>query len=124
MADIFQQFPIKAPAEAVFQAISTPAGLDTWWTKRSSGQPVEGATYELGFGPGYDWRAVVSRCAPNSVFEVEMTSAVDEWRGTRIGLLLDAGPGPPSETPRASRDAPRCLPPAGPRYDWNTRRRH
>ncbi len=93
MADIFQQFPIKAPAEAVFQAISTPAGLDTWWTKRSSGQPVEGATYELGFGPGYDWRAVVSRCAPKSVFEVEMTSAVDEWRGTRVGLLLDAGPG-------------------------------
>jgi uncharacterized protein YndB with AHSA1/START domain len=60
MADIIHHFPIKATPRKVFQAISTPAGLDAWWTKRSAGKPVEGAEYELWFGPEYDWRAVVS----------------------------------------------------------------
>jgi len=60
MADIVHYFPIKASAAQVFQAISTPRGLSTWWTKSSAGEPVEGAEYELGFGPEYEWRAVVS----------------------------------------------------------------
>lgn len=89
MADIFHHFPIKASARQVFQAVSTPAGLDTWWTKRSSGRAEKGVDYKLWFGPGYDWRAVVSRCVPDREFELEMTSAQEDWRGTRVGFLLD-----------------------------------
>src|ERR1051326_6462559 len=88
MADIFHYFPIKASRQKVFQAISTPAGLDAWWTKRAAGKPVEGAEYELWFGPEYDWRAVVSRCNPDSEFEMKMTSAQEDWLGTRVGFLL------------------------------------
>jgi len=51
MVDIVQNFPIKAPPDRVYQAVSTPAGLDCWWTKSSSGTPVEGAEYELGLSP-------------------------------------------------------------------------
>ena len=36
MADIIHYFPISAPRSQVFAAISTPEGLDTWWTKRSA----------------------------------------------------------------------------------------
>src|SRR5712692_8038883 len=39
MADILHQFPIKGSAQRVFDAVSRPAGLDAWWTKRSSGEP-------------------------------------------------------------------------------------
>ncbi|HEY3135739.1 MAG TPA: hypothetical protein VGL29_06785 [Blastocatellia bacterium] len=39
MHDIFQHFPIKASAKQVFDAVSTPAGLDAWWTETSSGTP-------------------------------------------------------------------------------------
>lgn len=72
----------------VFEAVSTPAGLDAWWTKRSSGRPVEGAEYELWFGPEYDWRAVVYQCVPAAEFGLEMTRADDDWRGTRLHFEL------------------------------------
>ncbi len=47
MADIFHHFLIKAPQQKVFEAVSTLKGLDVWWTKRSSGEPEEGAEYKL-----------------------------------------------------------------------------
>lgn len=65
MADIFHDFPIRAEAGRVFEAVSTPDGLDRWWTKRSSGEPAEGAEYQLGFGPDHDWLARLRRVAPS-----------------------------------------------------------
>ena len=89
MADILHQLPIKAPRQQVFTAISMPLGLDSRWTKRSSGDAVVGGQYELWFGPEYDWRAVVSRCVPETEFELEITRADDAWLGTRIGFELE-----------------------------------
>ncbi len=89
MADIFHHFLIKAPQQKVFEAVSTPKGLDVWWTKRSSGEPGEGAEYKLSFGAGYDWQAVVSRFIPDTEFELELTSAQEDWQGTRVGFQLD-----------------------------------
>lgn len=68
MPDILQDLPIQAPLNRVFDAVSTPAGLDTWWTLASEGIPELGAEYALQFGAGYDWRARVTRCrAPESL---------------------------------------------------------
>ena len=89
MPDILQHFPIKATPRAVFDAVSTPKGLDAWWTDSSSGQPEPGCEYELGFGEGYDWRARVSSCVPDREFELELVSADEDWQGTRIGFHLD-----------------------------------
>ena len=89
MADIFHQFPIKAPRAKVFEAVATPAGLDAWWTKRATGEPIEGAKYTLWFGTEHDWRAVVVRCEPDAVFELRMTVAMDDWRGARVSFQLD-----------------------------------
>jgi hypothetical protein len=61
MPDIFHDFPIKAPPDRVFEAVSTPTGLDAWWSKKSSGRQAEGAEYQLWFGPQYDWRARVTK---------------------------------------------------------------
>ena len=63
MADIFHQFQIKASGQKVFQAVSTPTGLDVWWTMRSSGQPAAGATWQLWFGPEYELLGDVSEAA-------------------------------------------------------------
>jgi uncharacterized protein YndB with AHSA1/START domain len=89
MADILQDFPIRASRVRVYQGVSTPAGLDCWWTKRSAGTPVEGTEYELWFGPGYDWRAVVTRCVASSEFELRLTVADGDWLGTRVGFRLE-----------------------------------
>ncbi len=89
MADIFHDFPIKAPLGRVFEAVSAPHGLDCWWTKRSKGIPTEGAEYELWFGSEYDWRAEVTRCVPNFEFELRMKRADGDWNGTRVGFRLE-----------------------------------
>src|SRR5689334_21153331 len=89
MHDIFQHFPIKSSVESVFEAVSTPKGLDSWWTLTSSGSPSADAGYRLGFGPGYDWLAKVSRFEPNKEIEFEFIEADRAWVGTRIGFSLD-----------------------------------
>ncbi|HTR20709.1 MAG TPA: SRPBCC domain-containing protein [Gemmatimonadales bacterium] len=88
MPDIILDFPIKAAAARVYQAISTPAGLDQWWTAKSKGEPRVGAEYELWFGPQYDWRAKVTRCRTDAEFELELTRGDKEWVGTRVGFVL------------------------------------
>ena len=90
VADIYQDFPIKASLNRVYVAISTPRGLDIWWTKRSSGQPIEGSEFELWFGPDYDWRGRVTIAVPASEFEPQMVKADPDWLGTRVGFRLEA----------------------------------
>lgn len=89
MADIFHDFPIRAPLDRVFRAVSTSEGLDAWWALSSTGQPSPEAEYEFSFGPEYDWRAKVTRCVPDSEFELEMVDADADWKGTRIGFRLE-----------------------------------
>jgi uncharacterized protein YndB with AHSA1/START domain len=93
MPDIVHDFPIFAPVGAVFDAIATPSGLDAWWTKESEGDPRQGSTYRLSFGPDYEWRATVRRCEPNREIEWEFTTADADWVGTRVGLHLTEGKG-------------------------------
>ncbi|MBI4430041.1 MAG: SRPBCC domain-containing protein [Ignavibacteriales bacterium] len=88
MPDILHDFPINASVEQVFQAVSSPEGLDKWWTKHSSGRPMEGAEYTLWFGPEYDWRAVVSKFVPLREFELSITHADRDWQNTRVGFSL------------------------------------
>lgn len=88
MADIVQEFTVKAGPERVFQTMATPQGLAEWWTKTSAGEPRQGAEYTLTFGPEYDWRGRVARYAPNSAFELEISKADPDWTGTRVGCEL------------------------------------
>lgn len=92
MHDIHHQLTIAGSQHDVFQAVSTSAGLDRWWTKRSSGEPVPGNEYELFFGPGFDWRAIVSR-ASDTEFELAITKADEDWTGTRVGFTLQNNDG-------------------------------
>lgn len=93
MPDIFHTFFVKAPAERVFQAIATPQGLDSWWTKSCSGKPLEGETYGLGFGPDYQWKAVAIQVIPNKEFELQIIESDDDWKGTRICFVLQSKDG-------------------------------
>lgn len=88
MADIYHDFPIFAPPDRVFEAISTPKGLDNWWTVRSSGEPRVGAEYKLDFGPDYMWSAVVRTCVPDRKIDWEMTKTDADWQGTHVGFEL------------------------------------
>jgi len=85
MPDIYQDFLIHAPVSKAFHGVSTPEGLDTWWTQRSS---TSGGEFELIFGPSHHWRAKVSRSVPDREFELELTRADNDWIGTKVGFVL------------------------------------
>ncbi len=93
MADIFSDLPIRADQDRVFDAVSTPEGLDAWWTERSAGERGPGAPFQLWFGPEYDWRAIVTKCVPNAEFELQIVHADPDWLGTRIEFRLEGRPG-------------------------------
>ena len=88
MPDIIQEFTVNVPPGRVFEAMATPKGLAQWWTKTSAGEPKPGAEYTLDFGPGYEWKGRVTRCTPDSAFELEMTKAHEDWMGTRVGCEI------------------------------------
>lgn len=88
MPDIYHQFPVFAPANEVFEAVSTPRGLDAWWSLSSKGEPAKGSVYELFFGEGYDWRARVTECVPNEIFELEICDSMSDWENTRVRFEL------------------------------------
>lgn len=88
MADIFHDLHINASPAKVFKAVTSPSGLNSWWTVRSSGEAGEGNTYTLWFGPKYDWRAVVRTAVPNVEIAWEVTDADEDWQGTRLGFHL------------------------------------
>ncbi|MEO5817070.1 MAG: SRPBCC domain-containing protein [Gemmatimonadaceae bacterium] len=90
MPDIIHEFPIAAPLARVYAAVSTPAGLDQWWTLRSDGVPGFNALYSLDFGPGYEWRAHVRECEKDQCFELELVEAMPDWIGTRVRFELTA----------------------------------
>ena len=89
MADINHKFPIQASIQKVVDGFTTPKGLDGWWSKNSSGQPQMGTEYELDFGPGYVWKAEVTKCTTNFEFELTMISADVDWINTKVGCILD-----------------------------------
>ncbi|MFN8571420.1 MAG: SRPBCC domain-containing protein [Gemmatimonadaceae bacterium] len=88
MSDILQDLPIKAPIQRVFDAISTPEGLNAWWTLTCKGTPRAGAQFELDFGPEYVWQAKVRQCEAPVLFELEMTRADEDWLGSRVTFRL------------------------------------
>ena len=93
MPDILLSFPIYRNVPVVFNAMTLPAGLDTWWTRDSDGTPMLGARYRFGFGSSVQWTGEVTRCEAPSAFEWTMRDADADWHGTRVGFTLKDIPG-------------------------------
>ena len=88
MTNIFHNFPINCSIDRVFETISTPQGLDKWWTKTALGIAATGETFHLYFEPDYHWTGCVSKCTPNTEFELTMQSSDNDWEGTKVGFQL------------------------------------
>lgn len=88
MPDILHRLPVRAAAPKVFDAIATPEGLAQWWALGARGTPEVGATYQLDFGPGYQWTAEVAAVDPPRWIEWKIVEADADWTGTRVGTRL------------------------------------
>jgi uncharacterized protein YndB with AHSA1/START domain len=89
MHEILQDFPIAAEPARVYRAVSEPALLDEWWTLKSAGRAAVGESYDLDFGPGYRWGAVVTKADPGAAFELRMTNADPDWADSVVGFTLE-----------------------------------
>lgn len=86
--DIIHEFEINANIEDVFKIISTPKGIQKWWSMESFGTPELNEEYILKFGVGYEWRANVTTYLEYSEFELTIINAVSDWNNTKIHFLL------------------------------------
>lgn len=86
---IFHLLAINANKEVIFDAISTPKGLNDWWTLKSSGIPKLNEVYNLNFTDEYNWYATISKLEKNKIIEFSIIDAKEEWLSTTFGFYLE-----------------------------------
>ncbi|WP_028470742.1 SRPBCC family protein [Neptunomonas japonica] len=90
MADINHRVGIKSSPEAIYEALTTDAGLAKWWTNDVSGAGDVGSIIEFRFnGGGPDF--IVKELIPNKTVCWQHSGCIpDPWIGTEILFRLEA----------------------------------
>src|SRR6185312_10627038 len=95
MATIYHQLPIDAPVAKVYEAISTAAGISTWWDKQTPVQTERGLVLEHDPGPEHGVvQLKVLELVPNKRVEWECisthpkSSPASAWTGTQFTFEL------------------------------------
>lgn len=88
MAKILHALWINAPIEKVFEAVSSPHGLNQWWTLDCIGIPALGERYTFIFSPDCIWKGeVVSIQSPAEICW-KMFDTQEDWENTEVGFRL------------------------------------
>lgn len=88
MPEIHHQLTIKGTASKVFEAVSTPHGLNSWWTLDCKVVPKILAEFDLIFPEPFHWQAIVSKFVKNKLIEFTATKADEDWTGQKFGFEL------------------------------------
>ncbi len=86
MHSILHDLWIDAKPIEIFKAISSPKGLNSWWTKKSDGIPEVGQIYKFYFNPEYDWRAEVIKSSSPHLIEWKFIKSDEDWNDTVLGF--------------------------------------
>lgn len=86
---IFHDFIINENTEKIFEAFSTPSGLNNWWTLKCNGDFIEGNCINLYFGELYNWYVDIVKFEENKLIEFKTKTAKDEWLPTSFGFKLN-----------------------------------
>lgn len=91
MATLYHQVWMNAPAEKLFEALSTAQGLSQWWAPHTSSQTESGLVLAHNPGPGHgEVRMKVIEAVPARRVEWEIVSThparspASAWTGTHI----------------------------------------
>lgn len=89
MTDILHRVGIQSSMDKVYQALTTPDGLASWWTRNTEGDSTAGGILRFRFSDsngieigGFDMK-VVELCPPHHVVW-EAINGPEEWVGTKI----------------------------------------
>jgi len=88
MYEILHDLHINAKPSQVYSLISTPGGLNKWWTKEAEGKAKEGNKFRFFFSKKYDWSGIVTRCQDKDYIQWKMVECDDDWDDTYVGFEL------------------------------------
>ncbi|MDF2193479.1 SRPBCC domain-containing protein [Paraflavitalea sp. CAU 1676] len=88
MTNIRHNVVIKAPADAVYRAITTQQGIEAWWCKQTTAKPELGFTNVFIFGDIRN-EMKVTALSPNKRTEWDCEKSIEEWIGTTIAFELE-----------------------------------
>jgi uncharacterized protein YndB with AHSA1/START domain len=98
MYDIVLELTIAAEPDQVYEAVTTAAGIATWWSTDLVVRPADGATDAEGreFDVGFDDHSVVIRLRVDTLEPPELTHLTcidgpEEWPGTQLAFRLEPG---------------------------------
>ena len=88
MYHICHDIDIHAYVDDIFKLISTPEGLNLWWTVRSQGIAAKNEEFQFYFSDEYDWRAEVLEIAKDESISFYMKETDDDWNGTMLSFEI------------------------------------
>ncbi len=89
LKSICHRLLIQAPAETVYEALTTQKGLSGWWTPDTTAKPEVGSTARFAFGPDYFKEMRIEELKPYSKVKWLCLKAHEEWIGTTLNFELE-----------------------------------
>ncbi|MBK5446246.1 MULTISPECIES: SRPBCC family protein [unclassified Peribacillus] len=90
MINMLHQIMINAPAEKVYEAITTTEGFKGWWTTDAKAGPQVGSIAEFGF---YNRKAIfpmhIDQLEPGKLVVWTAQHDMPGWKGTKIRFDLN-----------------------------------
>jgi uncharacterized protein YndB with AHSA1/START domain len=91
MPNIRQRLLIASEPQSVYAALTTQAGLSSWWTPDVKATPQEESTARFGFKPPYVKEMKIVDLEAGRRVEWRCVEGVDEWKGTTLSFELEGG---------------------------------
>ena len=91
MPHIRHELVIAAPAETIYNAITTEGGLSSWWTPATKAKPEVNSIARFGFGPAYSKEMKIVKLIPYEQIQWVCMTGAEEWMGTTLTFQLQPG---------------------------------
>jgi uncharacterized protein YndB with AHSA1/START domain len=91
MPNIHQELLIGAPAEKIYNAITTTEGLSNWWTPGVNAKHELNSVARFPFGPDYFKEMKITELKPSKLVKWTCLAGDDEWVGTHLSFELVEG---------------------------------
>lgn len=91
MPNIRHELLIAAPAEKIYNAITTQEGLAAWWTPDTKAKPELDSVARFAFGSEYFKEMKITELKPSTGVKWICVKGASEWLGTSISFELGAG---------------------------------
>lgn len=88
LKSIWHRLLINAPAETVYEALTTQKGLAGWWTPDTVAEPQIGTMLKFTFMPDYTKEMRVDALKPYSLVKWTCLKAFEDWIGTTLSFEL------------------------------------